>query len=169
MTSFPSFEDMDRSCSTLAWKLRLPEMDGHHLVFNELLLSPYVEPPAHQREEWPAPQIIRAEEKYKVEEIINHRKCGQGYQYLVKWKDYPLNEHMWEPAQHLVTKKILDKYQEEHNICGWLPVFAAGHWDKLLHQYKTKEEDISRPYLKKGLFVPEMGVFININEDIDPT
>jgi hypothetical protein len=31
----------------LAWKLRLPETDGHHLVFNELLLLPYVEPLTH--------------------------------------------------------------------------------------------------------------------------
>jgi hypothetical protein len=31
----------------LAWKLRLPETDGHHPVFNESLLSPYVEPLAH--------------------------------------------------------------------------------------------------------------------------
>jgi hypothetical protein len=34
-----------------AWKLRLPETDGHHPVFNESLLSPYMEPPAHRREE----------------------------------------------------------------------------------------------------------------------
>jgi hypothetical protein len=68
-------------CETLekvgasAWKLRLPETDGHHLVFNELLFLLYVEPPAHQREEQPALQIIGGEE-YKVEEIMNHRKCG---------------------------------------------------------------------------------------------
>jgi hypothetical protein len=56
-------------------------MDGYHPVFNKSLLSLYVEPLAHQREERPAPQIIR-EEEYKVEEIINHIKHRQGYQYL---------------------------------------------------------------------------------------
>jgi hypothetical protein len=94
-----------------AWKLTLLEMHGHHPVSNESLLLPYVKPLAHRRDEQPAPQIIRGEEEYKVEEIINHRKCGQGYQYLVKWKNYPLNEHMWEPAQHLIprARKIFDK------------------------------------------------------------
>jgi hypothetical protein len=154
-----------------AWKLRLPETDGCHPVFNESLLPPYVEPPTHRREERPAPQIIGGEEEYEVEEIINHRKCGRGYQYLVKWKNYPLNECTWEPARHLVprVKKILDKYQKEHNIrIRSLPVFAVGHWDKLIHRYKTKEEDVSRPYLKKKLFIPETGVFTNIDEDADP-
>jgi hypothetical protein len=48
------------------------------------------------------------------------------------------------------------------------PVFEVGHWDKLIHRYKTKEENISQPYLKKRLFVPESGVFIDIDKDIDP-
>jgi hypothetical protein len=48
-----------------AWKLRLLESDEHHLVFNDLLFSPDVEPLAYQREEWPAPQIIRGEEDTK--------------------------------------------------------------------------------------------------------
>jgi hypothetical protein len=79
------------------------------------------------------------------------------------------------PAQHLIPRvkkildKILDKYLKEHNICiQSLLVFAAGQWDKLIHWCKTKEEDVSQPYLKKRLFVPEMAVFININEDTDP-
>ena len=42
-----------------AYKLRLPETDLSHPVFNELKLTPYVEPPAHQREERPAPQSTR--------------------------------------------------------------------------------------------------------------
>jgi hypothetical protein len=37
-------------------------------------------------------------------------------------------------APHTMVKEILDRYQEEHNICGWLwLVLPTGHWDKLIH------------------------------------
>jgi hypothetical protein len=80
-----------------AYKLRLLEMDLSYLVFNEALLTPYGEPSTERREEWPAPQIVSGNKEYEVEKILKHRKRGQGYQYLVKWKNYPLNEQTWEP------------------------------------------------------------------------
>ena len=100
-----------------AFKLRLPETDKSHPVFNEALLTPYVEPPAGRREERPPPKIIGGEEEYEVEEILNHRKRGRGYQYLIKWKKYPLSERTWEPSRHLTNaKKLLDRYNVEHKI-----------------------------------------------------
>jgi hypothetical protein len=75
-----------------SYKLRLPETDLSYPVFNEALLTPYVEAPAERREEQPALQIVSGNEEYEVEEILKHRKRGRGYQYLVKWKNYPLNE-----------------------------------------------------------------------------
>jgi hypothetical protein len=74
-----------------AYKLRLPETDLSHPVFNEALLTPYVEPLAERREERPVLQIVSGNEEYEVEEILKHRKRGQGYQYLIKWKNYLLN------------------------------------------------------------------------------
>jgi hypothetical protein len=68
----------------------LPEKDLSHPVFNEALLTPYVEPLAHRREEWPAPQIVSGYEEYEVEEILKHQKRGRGYQHLIKWKNYPM-------------------------------------------------------------------------------
>jgi Chromo (CHRromatin Organisation MOdifier) domain len=100
-----------------AYKLRLPETDKSHPVFNEALLTPYEEPPAHRREERPAPQIVSGNEEYEVEEILKHRKRGRGYQYLVKWKNYPIGERTWEPRSHLTNaKKLLDRYNVEHGI-----------------------------------------------------
>jgi len=36
----------------------------------------------------PPPTIINREEKYEIEEVRKHRKCGRGIQYLVHWKGY---------------------------------------------------------------------------------
>jgi hypothetical protein len=151
-----------------AYKLRLPETDLSHPVFNESLLTPYVEPPVGRREERPAPQIVSGYEEYEVEEILKHRKRGRGFQYLVKWKNYPMGERTWEPRRHLThAKKLLDRYNVEHNIgIRTLPVLPKGFWDKTIRRYKTKVETLE--YSTKKLFIPETGVFVIIDEDVDP-
>ena len=151
-----------------AYKLRLPETDQSHPVFNEAKLTPYVEPPAHRREKRLVPQIISGYKEYEVEEILKHRKRGRGFQYLIKWKNYPLGERTWEPRRHLThMKKLLDRYNAEHNIkIRSLPVLPKGYWDYLIHRYKTKEE--SQQYSTKKLFIPETGTFVTVGEDADP-
>jgi hypothetical protein len=152
----------------LAYKLRLPKTDLSHPVFNEALLTLYVEPPAERREEQLVLQIVSGNEEYEVEEILKHRKCGRGYQYLVKWKNYPLNERMWEPRRHLTNAgKLLDRYNVEHNIViRALLVLPKGHWDYLIKCYNTKEESLE--YSMKKLFILETGMFITVDGDIDP-
>jgi Chromo (CHRromatin Organisation MOdifier) domain len=36
----------------------------------------------------PPPDIEEGEEVYEVEQILKHRKRGQGYEYLIKWVGY---------------------------------------------------------------------------------
>ena len=45
----------------------------------------------------PPPELEEGEEVYDVETILNHRKRGQGYQYFVKWRGYPITDASWEP------------------------------------------------------------------------
>ena len=50
-----------------------------------------------------------AEPEYEVETFLHshkhqHNKC-QWVEYLVKWKDYPIHEATWEPADHLANAK----------------------------------------------------------------
>jgi hypothetical protein len=112
---------------------------------------------------------------------LNHRKKGRGYQYLIKWKDYPMLERTWELRHHLThVKKMLDKYDREHGInirellsekdiqtgSGVLPILPSGHWDYLIHQYKPKEESLQ--YSTKKLFIPETNDFVPVDGDIDP-
>ena len=72
------------------FQLELPEGWAIHNVFNENLLTQYVEPKFKRQHEEPAspPMIINEEEEYEVEEVRKHRKCRRGTQYLVHWKGY---------------------------------------------------------------------------------
>jgi hypothetical protein len=67
-----------------SYKLRLPETDQSHPVFNESKLTLYHAPPEGHGEKRPPPRIIGGEPEYEVEEILKHRKKGRGYQYLIK-------------------------------------------------------------------------------------
>jgi len=73
-----------------AFELKLPEEWMIHNVFNEDLLTRYMEPMFKGQHEEPAPppMIINEEEEYEVEEVRKHRKRGRGMQYLVHWKGY---------------------------------------------------------------------------------
>jgi len=70
------------------FQLELPEGWIIHNIFNQDLLTQCVELKFKRQHKEPAslPMIINEEEKYKVEEVRKHRKCGRGTQYLVHWK-----------------------------------------------------------------------------------
>ena len=76
-----------------AYQLKLPAMwKKIHPVFNEALLTPY-RPPAYPQQQlpWPAPPVIvEGDEEYKVDEILDSQMRNSKLQYLVHWKDYPL-------------------------------------------------------------------------------
>ena len=80
-----------------AFQLQLLEGWMIYNVFNEDLLTQYVEPKfkGQHKDLAPLPTIINEEEKYEVEEVRKHRKCGKGTQYLVHWKDYGDKHDQW--------------------------------------------------------------------------
>ena len=80
-----------------AFELELPEGWMIHNVFNEDLLTWYVEPKFQGQHKDPAPPpvIINEEEEYEVEEVQKHRTWGWGTQYLVHWKGYGDEHDQW--------------------------------------------------------------------------
>ena len=68
-----------------------------HNVFNEDLLTQYVELKfkGQYKDPAPPPTIINKEEEYKVEEVRKHRKQGRKTQYLVHWKSYGDEHDQW--------------------------------------------------------------------------
>ena len=47
---------------------------------------------------------------YTVERILDHRQSGRGYQYLIKWKDYPASASSWEPSSNIIDKGLIRNY-----------------------------------------------------------
>ena len=48
------------------------------------------------------------DDEYEVEEVMDSRVSGRGggrLEYLVKWKNYPVEESTWEPAENLSNAK----------------------------------------------------------------
>jgi hypothetical protein len=43
----------------------------------------------------PAPVIIKDQEQYEIETILDSRKWGRGLQYLVRWKGYNKSHNQW--------------------------------------------------------------------------
>jgi hypothetical protein len=78
-----------------------PEM---HPVFHVSLLEPYrsdgrVQPP-------PIPIKLEGHLEYEVECILDHRfsdKKRQKLKYLISWKGYGLEDHLWEPKANVAN------------------------------------------------------------------
>ena len=102
---------------TLNYRLELsPELldKGVHDVFHVSLLTrapdntiPGRVPPK------PLPIVVDSEGKMEVETVLDSQMKGRQLQYLVKWKDLPVAENSWEPAQHL--KNAPEKVEEFHD------------------------------------------------------
>ena len=61
----------------------------------------------------PLPIVVDSEEEMEVEEVIDSRMKNKQLQYLVKWKDLPIEENSWEPAKYLMNAPAA--VQEFHN------------------------------------------------------
>lgn len=51
-------------------------------------------------------------EEWEVEDIIDHRKRGCGYQFLVRWKGYGPDADEWLPRCEVAELEALDRYLE---------------------------------------------------------
>ena len=81
----------------LTYRLELPSNWQIHNVFHAVLLHPYIENEVHGANFPQAPpDLLEGEEVYEVETILKHRRRGRGYQYLLKWKGYPITDATWE-------------------------------------------------------------------------
>ena len=82
----------------MTYQLKLPESWEIHKVFHATLLRPYKENKVYGKNyPQPLPDIENGEEVYEFEQVLKHRRRGQGYKYLVKWAGYPITEALWKP------------------------------------------------------------------------
>jgi hypothetical protein len=90
-----------------SYRLKIPlTWKGIHPVFNEVLLSPSLDPLRSQTVLRPPPQVQPdSTEHYEVEAILDSRKRRKKQFYLVKWLGYGHEDNTWEPLSNLRDAK----------------------------------------------------------------
>jgi len=68
-----------------------------------------------QKKTLPKPVIIKGEEKFKVEKILNKRVVKGKKKFLVRWKGYMAEEDTWENRANLKnTKELVDEFERKY-------------------------------------------------------
>ena len=105
--------DMDEQHSTVT--LDLPNSPNIHPTFHTSEVLPYIESdttlfPSRRFEE-PNPIITNdGDEEYYIERILDARRRGRGYQYLVRWRGYGQEHDRWLPGSELQNCEALDTW-----------------------------------------------------------
>ena len=127
---------------TNAIELDLPSMVKIHLVVNISRVCRYKDQVKGQGKERPVPVIIKGEEEYEVEKILNKRKFRGKDWYLVWQKGYTAEEDTWELKENLGNAEDLVKeFKEEYGEIGRLRERRNSKEDKkreLLGRYMAK-------------------------------
>src|SRR5258708_23505478 len=102
--------EITKEISPIAYQLCLPAAWNIHDVFHTSLLSPYRQIHAHgPNYSRPPPDLIKGEEEYEVERIINHQRTSSArtLQYLVKCTRYPEADNTCEPADQIHPPQLI--------------------------------------------------------------
>ena len=59
--------------------------------------------------------VIKGEEEWEVEKIINKRKVWGWDKYLVQWKGYTVEEDTWESKENLKNAmELVEEFEREY-------------------------------------------------------
>ena len=86
----------------MVYQLQLPPKWKIHPIFHAGLLHPYQETKLHgENYLWPPPEIIKNQEEFKIERIIDAKTVGKRRLFHVRWKGYPASDDSWLPKSEL--------------------------------------------------------------------
>ena len=85
------------------------------MVVNISRIQRYVGQVEGQRKEQPAPVIIKEEEEWEVERILNKWQIQEKDKYLVQWKGFMAESDTWEGRENLENaKEAVKEYKKEY-------------------------------------------------------
>lgn len=104
--------------STSSYTLDLPASMRIFPTFHGSLLRPYLENDSDafpgRRFPEPGPVVTPdGEEEYFVERILDRRRVGRGWQYLVRWLGYSSGSDSWLPGREVEDLAALDDFLKE--------------------------------------------------------
>jgi hypothetical protein len=102
----------------VVYELALPKNWRIHNRFHVTLLTPVEENDVYGRHfDKPPPDLVRGEEEWEVEAIINHRIRRGKTEFLVHWKGYPDSERTWQKNTDLGnSKQLIAEYKKRHKL-----------------------------------------------------
>jgi len=103
--------------SSNAIELELPKSIKIHPVVNVNRVQLYKPQVEGQKKILPKLLIIKGQEEFEVEEILNKRMIREKKKFLVRWKGYMAEENTWENRENLenikeLVKEFKRKYRE---------------------------------------------------------
>jgi len=106
-----------RKINSSAYLLRLPSyLSRLHPVFNVSLLEPYSDPSDFHTHASPLPFDLTEDPANDIKSILDCRKIGHRYEYLVRWKSLPESEDSWIPLSDIPTpfNELIERFHRRH-------------------------------------------------------
>ncbi|CCM07020.1 uncharacterized protein FIBRA_09339 [Fibroporia radiculosa] len=97
---------IDQKLSSVVYCLKLPPKWKIHPVFHAGLLYPYLETTMHEKNYLRPPlELIKNQEEFEIERIIDSKTAGKQTLYWVRWKGYLTLDDSWLPKTELSHAK----------------------------------------------------------------
>jgi len=101
--------------SSNAIELELPNSIKIHPVVDISRVRLYKSQIKGQKKIPPKPVIIKGEEEFEVEKILNKRMVREKEKFLVRWKGYMAGENTWENRENLENaKELVEEFEREY-------------------------------------------------------
>jgi hypothetical protein len=101
-----------RIINAAAVVLKLPTSWKTHPSFHVSQIKPYHSDPHKKAKPPPEPTLIDGSLEYSVESILKKKISARGIFYLVKWKNYGVEENSWEPVKNLKNcRDLVEKFE----------------------------------------------------------
>lgn len=109
---FPILEKIN----SRAYRLKIPKTMKIHPVFHVDLLEKYRPDPIPGRTPRPLPPVIvKGEREFIVESILDSRVSKGQLQYFIHWRNYPISERSWEPAENAENAPdLINSFHKTH-------------------------------------------------------